>query len=129
MDSQQNSEPKQTRPYSYISIRGDQYHGAVQPIAQVHQLLKTRCELRDNGDRTYSNAPGFPWLCLALLNCDPMGNYPAGLPQDGPTINLLEFIYVDDGYIEQTQFCIDLACDIAAALGWETEASNSGGYG
>lgn len=129
MDNQQSLEAKQTRPYSYISIRGDQYHDATQPIERVHQLLKTRGEIRDNGDRTYSNAPGYPWLCLALLNCDPMGNYPAGLPQDGPTINLLEFIYIDDGYIEQTQFCIDLACDIADALGWETEASDSAGYG
>ena len=126
---QQIPAQKQTVPYSYISIRGDQYHSATVSIERVHRFLGSLAEIIDNGDRTYSNAPGFPWLCLALLNCDPMGNYPAGLPQDGPTINLLELIYEDDGNISRTQFYIDLGCDIASTLGWETVAADSGGYG
>lgn len=120
---------KQTVPYSYISIRGNPYHSATASIDRLHHFLGSLAEIVDNGDRTYSNASGFPWLCLALLNCDPRGNYPAGLPQDGPTVNLLELIYEDDGNISRTQFYIDLGCDIAEHLGWETVAADSGGYG
>ncbi len=111
--------------YSYISIRGDRDYAATHSIEHLHHILGARPEIRDNGDRTYSNTPGFPWICIALINCDERGNFPAGLPQDGPTVNLLECVCLDSGSFVEDQFYIDLTSDIAEDLGWAAIADET----
>ncbi len=112
--------------YIYIDIRSDPKYSEDKSVLRLRSVLNKRPEIEADGERSYKNASGFPWISVGIINCDSNGNYPSRFTQSETFANLVEFICSDDGSAENKKRYIDLACIIARELNWEAVDDPSG---
>lgn len=105
--------------YFYVNIRGDLKYSQSVPIGVITRVLDASSELQILDERHYENVAAFPWLRVAIINCDDKGNYPVGLDQTVGEANLVELTFSEQSALYGERQVMALANRIATGLGWE----------
>lgn len=104
--------------HRYIQIGSDAGYSRSLPRQQIENRLRGFPEIVADSLHGFKNSDSAPWFRINVGVCDSCGNYPARLPRNDGTANMIELICAETAHPVADNYFTGLAETIAGQLGW-----------